>query len=196
MTALPLEIKVFDRCISRENPTGSIVWKMRSCPITKRKSRGTCSAEQRTGEPERGEIPLRGETGFCSQKKEIRFMSSQASSGCKHFQSRGKNSVAQLNKVELTDRVGEWVGQKFKREDFFFLANLAFSFSYQGDRLFNYLLLCFQLKCWFAFLFNLALSGGLSVSVVVLYADAGHGPSGRERKSYSDFFFFFFKVNI
>lgn len=56
-------------------------------------------------------------------------MSSQASSGCKHFQSRiflswframGQNSAAQLNKVELTDRVGEWVGQKFKREDFFF----------------------------------------------------------------------------
>lgn len=56
-------------------------------------------------------------------------MSLQASSGCKHFQSRiflywfcamGHNSAAQLNKVENTDRVGEWVGQKFRREDFFF----------------------------------------------------------------------------
>lgn len=168
---------------------------MRSCLITKRKSRGTCRAEQRTREPERGEIPLRGETGFCSQKKEIRFMSAQASSGCKHFQSliflywfraMGPNSVEQLNKVEHTDRVGDWVGQKFRREDFF-LANMAFSFSDQGGGLFNYLLLCFQLKCWFAFLFNLALSGGLNVSVV-LYAGAIQGPSGRERKSFSDFF--------
>lgn len=63
-----------------------------------------------------GEVPLRGKTGFCSQKKEIRFMSSQASSGCKHLQScvflcwfraLGQNAAAQLNKVEHTDGVGE-----------------------------------------------------------------------------------------
>lgn len=85
----------------------------------KEEQRNLPRAEQRTREPERGEIPLRGETGFCSQKKEIRFMSAQASSGCKHFQSLiflywfralGQNSVEQLNKVEhtRTEWESEW----------------------------------------------------------------------------------------
>lgn len=49
--------------------------------------RRTCSEEQCRREPAAWGIPLRGKAGFCSQKKEIRFMSSQASLGCKHVAS-------------------------------------------------------------------------------------------------------------
>lgn len=64
-------------------------------------------------------------------------MSSQASSGCKHaqncvflcwFRALGQNAVAQLNTLEHTDGVGEWVGQKFTHVDHFF-SQVGFSFS-------------------------------------------------------------------
>lgn len=69
-------------------------------------------------------------------------------------------------KVEHTDGVGGWVGQKFTGEDVFF-SQLSFLVFF---KLYNYLLLCAFLKRWFVSLFNLALSWGLNVSEVVVVA--------------------------
>lgn len=184
-----------------EPPTGAGCEKWEDVSSLKgRACRGTCNADQGATEPERGEIPLRGRTGFCSQKKEIRFMSSQASSGCKHaqscvflcwFRALGQNAVAQLNTLEHTDGVGEWVGQKFTRVDHFFLAKSAFPFPNHCGGLFNYLPLCFLLKCWFAFLFNLAQSGGLNVSLVEVACRSAPRPEWARKKLWFWFFFSF-----
>lgn len=72
-----------------------------------------------------------------------------------------------------------------------FLAKSAFPFPNHCGGLFNYLPLCFLLKCWFAFLFNLAQSGGLNVSVVVVACCSAPRPEWARKKLW---FWFFLKM--
>lgn len=82
--------------------------------------RRTCSEELCRREPAAWGIPLHGgKASFSSQKKEIRFMSPQASLGCKHVQSCSFSAGFRLSDkiqwhifftyrmVENTDSVGE-----------------------------------------------------------------------------------------